>query len=117
MADIRKPVPGDVTTEPVATAEQSHVDGRVGPPTIAQDATAEGFVPKGVEQVEPGQVLPADFPWEGGVVELEDGDEVEVKADSVPANQTPQSQKAGPVVNNHPVATKSENPAPPASAL
>ena len=31
------PVPGDPRTEPVATAEQSHVAGRVGPPTIAQD--------------------------------------------------------------------------------
>lgn len=75
MAEIRKPVPGDVTTEPVATAEQSHVDGRVGPPTIAQDATAEGFVPKGVDQVQPGQVLPADFAWEGGGVELDVEDE------------------------------------------
>jgi hypothetical protein len=55
-------VPGDVSTEPVATAQQSHVDGRVGPPTIIQDAEADHFVPEGVEQVKPGAVLPADYP-------------------------------------------------------
>jgi hypothetical protein len=35
MANIIKPAPGDVSTEPVSTAQQSHVDGRVGPPTIS----------------------------------------------------------------------------------
>lgn len=63
-----EPVAGDPSTEPVATAQQSHVAGRVGPPTIAQDATAEAFVPKGVEQIEPGTVLPADTAFTGGVL-------------------------------------------------
>ncbi len=65
MTRTIEPVPGDVTTEPVSTHQQSHVDGRVGPPTIAQDAAADYFVPEGVEQVKPGDVLPAAYPWAG----------------------------------------------------
>ena len=106
MADnVRKPVPGDPSTEPVATAQQSHVDGRVGPPTIAQDATAEAFVPRGVEQVEPGTVLPADYPWTGGVLPGSEVDEL-VKADAVPGDDAPQAQVAGPVKSEAPAATK-----------
>jgi hypothetical protein len=103
MSDLVEAVPGDPSTEPVATAEQSHVDGRVGPPTIAQDKDAELFVPEGVEQVEPGQVLPADYPWRGGLVE-----DTEVQADAVPGNRVPQSQASGPVKSEHNTATKSK---------
>lgn len=108
-----EPVPGDPSTEPVATAQQSHVDGRVGPPTVAQDAAADYFVPEGVTQIEPGAVLPADTPWEGGVVKVDDeatasdGASV-VKADAVPGNDQPQSQKSGPVKSEHPTATKAK---------
>jgi hypothetical protein len=75
---IINPVAGDPSTELVATAEQSHVDGRVGPPTIAQDAEAEAFVPEGVDQVQPGAVLPADYPWHGVIDEGEDDAQGEV---------------------------------------
>lgn len=68
MSQQIEPVAGDPSTEPVATAQQSHVAGRVGPPTIAQDADADAFVPKGVEQIKPGTVLPADTPSVGGVL-------------------------------------------------
>lgn len=69
MTTTVTPTPGDPATEPVATAAQSHVDGRVGPPTVAQDATADYHAPAGVEQIEPGTVLPADTPSVGGPVE------------------------------------------------
>jgi hypothetical protein len=62
MSTIIQPVPGDPATEPVATAAQSHVAGRVGPPTVEQDAST-GVVHEGVVQVEPGEVLPSDYPW------------------------------------------------------
>lgn len=66
MPTTIEPVPGDPSTEPVATAQQSHVDGRVGPPTIAQDPTAEAHTPAGVDQIAPGEVAPADTAWAGG---------------------------------------------------
>ena len=56
------PVPGDVTTEPVATAAESHVAGRVGPPSIAQDSAADWHTPEGVEQIDPGAEAPAETP-------------------------------------------------------
>ena len=96
-----EPMPGDVSTEPVATAQQSHVDGRVGPPTIAQDAEADDFVPEGVEQVKPGAVLPADYPWHGGP--LPEGD---VPADAVPGNDVKQAQHTGPLHTDADKATK-----------
>lgn len=107
------PVPGDPSTEPVATAEQSHVDGRVGPPTVAQDAAADHFVPEGVAQIEPGTVLPASTPWEGGRVAFEDEASCSdaasvVKADAVPGDHEPQAQQSGPVKSEHPTATKSK---------
>jgi len=62
------PVPGDPSSEQVATAAQSHVKGRVGPPSIPQDATATHHTPKDVEQIEPGTVLDASTPLEGGAI-------------------------------------------------
>jgi hypothetical protein len=62
------PVPGDPSTEPVATALQSHVVGRVGPPTIAQDSDAPWHAPDGVEQLAPGAVLPANTAAESGAI-------------------------------------------------
>lgn len=62
------PVPGDPSTEPVATALQSHVAGRVGPPTIPQDSDAPWHAPDGVEQITPGTVLPANTAAEGGAL-------------------------------------------------
>jgi hypothetical protein len=62
------PVPGDPSTEPVATALQSHVAGRVGPPTIPQDSDAPWHAPDGVEQIAPGTVLPANTAAEGGAL-------------------------------------------------
>jgi hypothetical protein len=55
------PTPGDVRTEPVATAYQSHVEGRVGPRTIQEDSTATWMPGGGLDQVDPGAVL-ADTP-------------------------------------------------------
>lgn len=52
---IIAPVPGDATTEQVATAAQSTVTPRVGPRTIAEDANAS-HTEAGVTKVEPGQV-------------------------------------------------------------
>ena len=63
-----EPVPGDPSTEPVATAQQSHVAGRVGPPTIAQDAAAPYYSPEGATQVEPGEEASADLAMEGGAM-------------------------------------------------
>lgn len=57
------PTPGDVRTEPVATAAQSHVAGRVGPATVPQDATSVQPAGEHLDEVMPGQVL-ADT-WEG----------------------------------------------------
>jgi hypothetical protein len=62
------PVPGDPSSEQVATAAQSHVKGRVGPPSIPQDAAATHHAPKDVEQIEPGTVLDASTPLEGGAI-------------------------------------------------
>jgi hypothetical protein len=101
MKNMIEAVPGDVSTEPVATAQQSHVDGRVGPPTIIQDAVADHFVPEGVEQVKPGAVLPADYPGQGGVV-----DEQDVEADAVPGDDVKQSQRNGPTRSNADQASK-----------
>lgn len=66
-------IPGDVTTEPVASAEESARPGnnRVGPPTVAQDSTAEHYVPEGVTQLDPGQEYPAHTPRIGGPIELD----------------------------------------------
>jgi hypothetical protein len=62
------PVPGDPSTEPVATAAQSHVAGRVGPPSIPQDSDAPWHAPDGVEQIKPGEVRPANTVPEGGAL-------------------------------------------------
>lgn len=62
------PVPGDPSSEPVATAAQSHVAGRVGPPSIQQDEAAPWHTGEGVTTVAPGTVLPAETPIEGGPV-------------------------------------------------
>jgi len=53
------PTPGDPRTEPVATAAQSWVAGRVGPRTIPEDATATTIAtgPDGADEVMPGTVL------------------------------------------------------------
>lgn len=69
------PTPGDVRTEPVATAAQSHVAGRVGPATVPEDATSVQPAGEHLDEVMPGQVL-ADT-WEGPgpvpvVVDVED---------------------------------------------
>lgn len=64
------PVPGDPSSEPVATAAQSHVSGRVGPPSIAQDSDASWHSPEGVAQLDPGAVLPAETAIEGGKIAL-----------------------------------------------
>lgn len=57
------PTPGDPATEPVATAAQSHVPGRVGPRTIPEDAAAVALAPgdDGLSEVRPGEIL-ADTP-------------------------------------------------------
>jgi hypothetical protein len=64
------PTPGDVRTEPVATAEQSHVAGRVGPRTVAQDATSAQPAGDALDEVLPGTVL-ADTPEGSGPVPIE----------------------------------------------
>lgn len=114
MPEKITPVPGDPSTEPVATAEQSHVDGRVGPPTIAQDTEADYFAPEGATQIEPGTVLPASTPWEGGLVGAEeapysvtpDGQDLQVHADAVPGDDEPQAQTSGPVKSDADKATR-----------
>lgn len=102
------PVPGDPSSEPVATAQQSHVAGRVGPPTIPQDAAADWYVPEGVTQLAPGTVLPADTAAEGGVVAMAvpdpatmgagpyGGDTPADEAPSVIKQTTPGTEKPGP---------------------
>jgi len=57
------PTPGNPATEPVATAAQSHVPGRVGPRTITEDAAAVALEPgdDGQDEVLPGEIL-ADTP-------------------------------------------------------
>jgi hypothetical protein len=62
------PVPGDPSTEPVATAGQSHVEGRVGPATIAEDPAASWHTPDDLEQVEPGTVTEDRAYFRGGPV-------------------------------------------------
>jgi hypothetical protein len=64
------PVPGDPSSEPVATAAQSHVPGRVGPPSIQQDSDATWHTGAGVESVAPGTELDAAYPLVNGPVEL-----------------------------------------------
>ena len=64
------PVPGDPSSEPVATDAQSHVAGRVGPPSIAQDAAATHHAPELVVQIEPGTVADAATPMLGGPMPL-----------------------------------------------
>jgi hypothetical protein len=64
------PVPGDPSTEPVSTAAQAWGPGRVGPPSIAQDSDAPWHTPEGVAQLDPGAILPADTPIEGGKIAL-----------------------------------------------
>jgi len=64
------PIPGDPSSEPVATAQQSWVQGRVGPPTIPQDAAADWYLPEGVTQLAPGEVAAADTPMVGGKIAL-----------------------------------------------
>lgn len=66
------PTPGDVRTEPVATAQESHVAGRVGPRTIAEDSAAVWV--DGVEQIDPGRVL-ADTPEGPGPVPTDQTDD------------------------------------------
>jgi hypothetical protein len=69
MADTKiEPVPGDPSTEPVATGAQSHVAGRVGPPTFAQDSTNFYAQDQGVDQIDPGEVRPAETPFAGPIV-------------------------------------------------
>lgn len=62
------PTPGDVRTEPVSTAAQSGVAGRVGPPSIQQDAAAPWHSGEGVEQIAPGQEADAATPVVSGPV-------------------------------------------------
>lgn len=62
------PVPGDPSSEPVATAAQSWVEGRVGPPSIQQDSTATHHTGEGVETIDPGAPKPASTTVEGGRV-------------------------------------------------
>ena len=68
------PVPGDPSSEPVATAAQSWVEGRVGPPSIQQDATAAHHTGEGVEQIAPGETKPADTVIQGGPVAFAQAD-------------------------------------------
>lgn len=72
--DFSKPIPGDVRSEPVATAQQSARPGsnRVGPPTVAQDADADYFTPDGVAQIKPGEEVSAATPFISGAIELPD---------------------------------------------
>ena len=72
------PTPGDPRTEPVATAAESWVAGRVGPRTIAEDATAVTADPgkDGLDEVLPGAVL-ADTPeGTGPVFDVVDADPI-----------------------------------------
>ena len=86
------PVPGDPSSEPVATDAQSHVAGRVGPPTIAQDAAAIHHAPEGVPQIEPGAVADAATPMLGGAIPLP-GTPIELGAGpygaDTPADESP----------------------------
>jgi hypothetical protein len=70
MADSRtiEPVPGDPSTEPVATGAQSHVAGRVGPPSFAQDSANFYAQDQGVDQIDPGEIKPAETPITGPIV-------------------------------------------------
>ena len=56
---------------------------------------------RSVEQVKPGAVLPADYPWQGGLV-----DDGLVDADAVPGDDEPQTQRSGPVKTDAAKATK-----------
>lgn len=67
------PIPGDVTTEPVATAAESARPGtgRVGPHNVAQDGSADWHCPPGVTQIMPGEEVPATTPSVDGARQLE----------------------------------------------
>lgn len=123
MSEHITPVPGDPSTEPVATAEQSHVDGRVGPPTIAQDATAEAYTPAGVEQIEPGAIVSATTPYEGGpIVTTVDGDhdgsepvgDAQVGTSAAPVTAPTQPASDVVVVDDQAAATPADLPVKPA---
>lgn len=63
------PIPGDPSSEPVATALQSWGPGtRTGPQTIAEDSDAPWHTPAGVTQVAPGEVGPPRHPAAGAIV-------------------------------------------------
>ena len=63
------PIPGDPSSEPVATALQSWGGGtRTGPQTIAEDTEAPWHTPAGVTQVAPGTVLDEKIPASGAIV-------------------------------------------------
>lgn len=92
------PIPGDVRTEPVSTAAQSHVKGRVGPPTIAQDSDAPWHTPEDVEQIVPGAEAPADTTFEGGPIALAQPDPAYFGAGpygaDTPADESPNTIRA-----------------------
>ena len=52
--------------------------------------------------MQPGAVLPADYPWQGGIVHEA---EVEVEVEVVPGDGQPQSQQSGPLNNEAGKAT------------
>ena len=66
--------------------------GRVGPPTIAQDAAATHHAPEGVPQIEPGAVADAATPMLGGAIPLP-GTPIELGAGpygaDTPADESP----------------------------
>ena len=67
---------------------------------MAADTNVEDFVPDGVDQVKPGTVLPADYPWPGAP--LPEGD----MHAAVPGNDQSQSQRSDPAENEAARATK-----------
>ena len=66
-----------------------------------QSADADGFVPDSVDQVKPGTVLPADYPWQGGVI-AQDHDE----DDAGLGDDVKQSQRNGPARSDADQASK-----------
>lgn len=92
-----EPVKGDPSTEPVATAQQSHRAGRVGPPTIAQDAAAPWYKPDGVTQIEPGEEASADLAMEGGALpEDYNATDAGLEAAEEEAKDAPQNEAKSP---------------------
>jgi hypothetical protein len=62
------PVPGDPSSEQVATALQSWApDKRVGPQTIAEDSDAPWHTPPGMSTVAPGAEVDPGFPMSGAM--------------------------------------------------